>query len=76
MFRASKSFIIESFNDADGNMREHALFDATQDESLNQAVSLLNKNVTQLRLLYDVFRNFDPNETLVNLKWIFDYFLN
>jgi hypothetical protein len=51
------------------------LYDATQDESLNLAVSLLNKNVTQLRLLFDGYRNFDPNETLMNLKWIFDYFL-
>ena len=75
VFRASKSFIIESFNDGDGNVREHNLFDATQDESLNLAVSLLNKNITQLRLLFDGYRNFDPNETLMNLKWIFDYFL-
>jgi UV radiation resistance-associated gene protein len=75
VFRASRSFIIESFNDSDGNVREHALYDATQDESLNLAVSLLNKNVTQLRLLFDGYRNFDPNETLMNLKWIFDYFL-
>lgn len=74
VFRASKSFIIESFNDGDGNVREHSLFDATQDESLNLAVSLLNKNITQLRLLFDGYRNFDPNETLMNLKWIFDYF--
>ena len=76
VYRASKSYIIESFNDGEGNVREHALFDATQDESLNLAVSLLNKNVTQLRLLFDGYRNFDPNETLLNLKWIFDYFLN
>jgi hypothetical protein len=77
VYRASKSFIIEHFNnELDGATREHPLFDAAQDDSLNLSVALLNKNVTQLRLLFDSYRNFDANEMLVNLKWIFEYFLN
>ena len=76
IFRASRSFIIEQFNDNDGNSREYPFFDATHDETLSLAISLLNKNVSQLRLLFDSYRNFDHNETLINLKWIFDYFLN
>ena len=80
VFRSSKSFIIEmndsSSNNDLNNQREFALFkqNNAQDDNFPHAISLLNKNLSQLRLVFDNHRNVDPNETLINLKWLFDYF--
>ena len=65
-------------NSVDVNNREYALFKSNSAQSADQfplAISLLNKNLSQLRIqIDDKFKNFDPNDTLKNLKWIFDYF--
>jgi hypothetical protein len=80
VFRSSKSFIIEmndsSSNNDINNQREFPLFkqNNAQDDLFPYAISLLNKNLSQLRLVFDNYRNVDPNETLINLKWLFDYF--
>ncbi len=80
LFRSSRSFVVElSTNEltADGQQqREYALFkqNNAQDDFFPYAISLLNKNLSQLRILFDSYKNVDPNETLINLKWMFDFF--
>jgi hypothetical protein len=72
IFRGSRSFIIEQMNEDDCS--EYPLFkqNSVQDSSLAYAVSLLNKNLSQLRIAFDSFKNVDTSDMLGNLKWIFD----
>jgi hypothetical protein len=74
VFLSSKSYVIEQFSEYD--MREYALFkqNTIQDESFPYAVSLINRNLSQLRIMFDYYKNLNPNDTLNNLKWIFDFF--
>lgn len=74
LFRSSRSFIIEQFDETD--VRKYALFkqSSTQDNFFMYAVSLLNVNIIQIRILYDSYRNVDQDDLVVNLKWIFDYY--
>lgn len=74
VFRGSKSFIIEQLN-TDQNS-EFPLFkqnSSTQDLDFAHAVTLLNKNLSQLRITFDSYKNVDTNDMLGNLKWMFDH---
>ena len=74
LFRASKSYVIEQMNNE--NACQYPLFkqNSVQENAFSDAVMLLNKNLSQLRILFDNYHNVDPNDMLGNLKWIFDYF--
>jgi hypothetical protein len=49
---------------------------SSQEELFLYAVSLLNADLVQIRVLFDSasHRNVDHSDLLVNLKWIFDFF--
>lgn len=73
IFRGSKSFIIEQLNPESHS--EFPLFkqnSSTQDSLFAHAVTLLNKNLSQLRITFDNYKNIDTNDMLGNLKWIFE----
>lgn len=78
IFRGSKSFIIEQIKE--DNVCELPLFkqntSGAQDMAYTRGVELLNKNLAQLRGLFDGsnYKNIDQKDMLANLKWIFDYF--
>ena len=59
--------LAESFN-----LQELALYrtNAVQENSFSYAVFLLNKNLAQLRILFDNYKNFDFNNTLGSLFWL------
>lgn len=74
IFRGSKSIIIEQLNP--DSISEFPLFkpsSSTQDLHFAHAVTLLNKNLSQIRIIYDSYKNVDTNDMLGNLKWIFDH---
>jgi hypothetical protein len=54
------------------NLQELALYrtNAIQENSFSYAVFLLNKNLAQLRILFDNYKNFDFNNTLGSLFWL------
>ena len=72
IFRGSRSFIIEQMEE--DACSEYPLFkpNSAKDISLAYPVSLLNKNLSQLRIAFDSYKNVDTNDMLGNLKWIFD----
>lgn len=54
-------------------INEYSLFriNSTQEPNFSQAVFLLNKNLAQLRILFDHnYKNFDFTNTLGNLYWL------
>ena len=53
-------------------LQELALYrtNAVQETSFSYAVFLLNKNLAQLRILFDSYKNFDFNNTLGSLFWL------
>ncbi|CAF0814301.1 unnamed protein product [Brachionus calyciflorus] len=74
IFKCSKSFIIEFFDDS-SNARKYALFKQYNnfDENFPLAIRLLERNVLQLRLLFDNGKSFVNEDMLTNLRWIFDH---
>ena len=54
------------------NLQELALYrtNAVHETSFSYAVFLLNKNLAQLRILFDNYKNFDFNNTLGSLFWL------
>ena len=74
IFRGSKSFVVEQLNASASS--EFPLFKQTssaQDPHFAHAVTLLNKNLSQLRISFDSHKNVDSNDMLGNLKWMFDH---
>lgn len=88
VYRASKSYVVESVSGggvgenskgAETTPRMLALFrqaSSTQEELFLYAVSLLNADLVQIRVLFDSasHRSVDHSDLLINLKWIFDFF--
>lgn len=74
VYKASRSYIIEQFNEKD--VRMLALFKqaSIQDDHFIHAVNLLNSDIIQMRIIFDNYKNIDNSDLLLNLKWIFDYF--
>jgi uncharacterized coiled-coil protein SlyX len=62
-----------SSNCYDG-IREHTLFkqSSSSDESFHRGIILLNRNILQLRLLYDNYKNMNGRDMLDNLKWLLE----
>lgn len=71
VYRASKSLIYDLPN-GELNYKELQLFKnkTVQEQNFNYALFLLNKNVVQLRILFDNFKNIDVNNILGNLHWM------
>lgn len=77
IFRGSQSFVIEQIKE--DNVCELALFrqstSGAQDAlAFSHAVDLLNRDLAQLRGLFDSYKNIDHKDMIANLKWIFDHF--
>ena len=76
VFRGSRSFVLEPLGKASEEssatlgMREHALFKQSSEASLSSGITLLKKNLCQLRIAFDSHKNVDPNDMIGNLKWI------
>jgi hypothetical protein len=79
VYRSSKSVIIDSASTSanDGEtVQEYSLYRAStvQEQNFNYAILLLNKNLAQLRILFDNnYKNADFNCTLGNLKWLLSH---
>jgi hypothetical protein len=56
-------------------LQELALYrtNSVQEASFSYAVFLLNKNLAQLRILFDNYKNFDFNNTLGSLFWLLNH---
>lgn len=69
-FNASKSFICEF--PRENQVVEYALYknNSVTEQNFRHAFRLLNKNLVQIRILFDDFKNIPFGDTLGNLSWM------
>jgi UV radiation resistance-associated gene protein len=74
IFRGSRSFIIEQIKE--DSVCELPLFNTSGGQDVvvyKHGVELLNKDLAQLRALFDNYKNIDQKDMIANLKWLFEH---